>query len=126
MKKPDISIILGLGKPSASSRPPLFSKPKSQEANPEGGIVDPIVTREPEPEMEEAASSLVIPPESVCFRAAEETCGNCSHMGADGQCAALKIAVNAGDGCNLFAMREPGANEMERAAETEAPPEISA
>lgn len=64
----------------------------------------------PEPKPTSGASQIT--PEMVCYRDAEETCGNCSHMGQDSTCAVLGMAVDSSAGCNAFTGRE-GSEESE-------------
>lgn len=56
----------------------------------------------PEPEAPPKEQGVSITPEMVCFRDEAEKCGGCTHMGADGQCAVLNMAVAEGDSCNAF------------------------
>lgn len=55
------------------------------------------------------AAAVQITPEAVCYRGANEVCGNCKYMEASGECQALKMQVEPGAGCNLFAEGGQGA-----------------
>ena len=58
----------------------------------------------PEVEVEESMG-VDISPDAVCYRDEQSVCGNCSYMGQTGECAALKMTVDPGAGCNLFMAR---------------------
>lgn len=62
---------------------------------------------EPEDQMHEQAESngVTVAPDAVCYRDEQQVCANCSYMEEDGECAALKIQVEPGAGCNLFKER---------------------
>lgn len=55
-------------------------------------------------------------PESVCFRTADQTCGNCEYN-HDGGCDFLRQAVDAGDSCGRFEAKteDEESGEMEAA-----------
>ncbi len=107
-KKPDFSLILGMG----PKRPPQSGPPDF------GGKSDP----EPDPgdpnESAEGETSGAIKPEAVCYRTADQTCGSCEYMQDDGQCSRLMMPVADGDGCNLH---EPKAGGTEMAGSDQMP-----
>ena len=76
-----------------------------------GDLVDPYFQSTAEGEIETPMPDEMEPldvdisPEAVCYRDAQQTCGNCSYMGETGECAALRMVVEPGAGCNLFSER---------------------
>jgi hypothetical protein len=98
---------------SRPAPPPMPSRQSAQEANavlPEPPMPNEMAEAPPAERAEHG--SVAITPEAVCYRMAEETCGNCQYMNAD-QCVALKMAVTAGDSCNLFSQGGAGESPNE-------------
>jgi hypothetical protein len=99
--------------------PPMPQRQSAQEANvlPDPPMPDEMAET---PTAERAEhGSVTITPEAVCYRMAEETCGNCLHFGADGNCAVLKMQVEAGSGCNAFQQGGAGESPNEAMPEQE-------
>jgi hypothetical protein len=96
----------------ASKLPPPLSAPgKKKPVVEETTLVvsKPDVPKEPATEQ----GKVVISPEMVCFRTADEICRMCSHWGEDGNCSVLSMKTTEGDSCNAFAEREDGASDIE-------------
>lgn len=95
--------------------PPALSTPgaKPKAAAEEALVISskPDVPTEPATE----PGKVVISPEMVCFRTADEVCRTCDHYGQDGMCSVLNMQTEPQDGCNAFAEREDGASDIEPA-----------
>jgi hypothetical protein len=91
----------------ASQFPPALRTPGTKPPMP----VEQEMPMQPEPATEQR--KVVISPEMVAFRSADETCANCHNYAQDGNCAVLEMTVEPGDGCMAFAEREDGASDIE-------------
>lgn len=100
-KKPDMSIILGIGKkgPNEEAPPSPFGKPKA-----------PTPADEPPAEEipGENEAGEGIPPEAVSYRTAAQQCQSCEYMGEDGNCSKLMMPVEPDSGCNLHSPKGGG------------------
>lgn len=98
MKKPALGMMI------IESRKPLSAPPKYG-AKREAPAAPPAPAPEPEPTEQESyhegGGSIAPTPESVCYRTAAETCGNCEYMQGD-QCAFLRQPVGPADSCARF------------------------
>lgn len=85
--------------------PPALTAPGSKP------VEQPIPAQPEQPATE--PGKVVISPEMVNFRTADEVCRTCDHWGQDGQCSVLNMATEANDSCNAYAEREDGASDIE-------------
>lgn len=85
--------------------PPALTAPGSKP------VEQPIPAQPEQPATE--PGKVVISPEMVAFRTADETCANCSHYDANGHCSVLNMDTEPQDSCNAFQEREDGASDIE-------------
>jgi hypothetical protein len=89
-----------------SPAPPALSTPGTKPK----AIEEPLPAQPEKPATE--PGKVVISPEMVCFRSADEICTHCTHWGQDGNCEVLNMQVTEGDSCNAFTEREDGASDI--------------
>jgi hypothetical protein len=90
---------------------PTFPPPLSTPGAKPKAIEEPAFPTQPEKPATEPGK-VVISPEMVCFRSADEICTHCTHWAADGNCEVLNMQVTEGDSCNAFSEREDGASDI--------------
>ena len=112
-------IILAIGKPSRGGKMPEPPEPIGGKSKMPAGSKSEM-PEEPEREMHGGAVS----PDAVCFRTADEVCGNCRHHGKGGGCDLLGIDCGPGDSCNAFSQREDEEVEEGEMAESEGDEEM--
>lgn len=98
--KPDMSVMLGIGK----------KPPKGEAPPPMAGKKAPAPTPQPEPEEPEDHGGR-IPAQAVGYHGEAERCDACAHF-VDGNCARLEMAVEPGGHCALFEGNAPEPAQM--------------
>lgn len=86
------------------AQPPFPMKSQGLESPPPVGGPPPAKMPPPgaEPDADDMGGGATVKPEAVMYHDEPHSCSGCEYMGADSQCAILKMQVSPEGGCNAF------------------------